>query len=284
MSDTDISEVASFARKTLRDSSPNKVRGGQLSVLIKTNFPDLNLQAAGFRNLRDFIAKTVPSVIEAGRAGTDILYAHREEQQSLFAETGGTVSGGADRTMPVQQLLDNPKIWRTFASPDSHYRLYLLPDGRLRVLRPSEIAEPTWFQIPPVSGETLLQIGKDFVSDLPEAQRAPLVKYLAEPNWWIPFFEALRDVGLKGRWIVFRRRRIVAEFERALMNAPAVLGTDTARSVEDEELSTWEGRSAPSVGSSLLRRIAIAAVARMTEGELRSLSLPLGYVVDALPK
>jgi hypothetical protein len=278
----EINDVASFARKLLRDASPNKLRGGQLSVLLKTNFPDLNLLASGFRNLRDFIAKNVPEVIEVGRAGTDIVYGLREEQQSLFPESreaGGEQAPG--QVSLVQQLLDNPKVWRTFASPESPYRLYLVPPGRLRVLRPADTPEPTWFRVQPISGETLLQIGKDFVSELSEPQRAPLAKCLTETKWWMPFFDAVRDLGLKTRWIIYRRRRIVAEFQRALMDAPPVVIHQEAPHLV-EKLHAAEQPPAPSQTGMLARRVALAAVGRMTEAELRALSLPLGYVMDAL--
>jgi hypothetical protein len=124
---------------------------------------------------------------------------------------------------------------------------------------------------------------KDFTAELPQSQSAPLVKSLTESKWWIPFFDVLRVLGLKSRWIIYRRRRIVAEFERTLLrvqttSAPAV-PTDDVR--EDGGL---QRSRQPRGDEPLIRRVAVESVQRMTEAELRLLNLPLGYVIDALLK
>ena len=88
-------------------------------------------------------------------------------------------------------------------------------------------------------------------------------------------------VGLKMRWVDFRRRRIAEEFEKAIP-APPVEPTTSRGIATFTDHIAFPVPQQVATQNSLLRRIVSDAVQKMTDAELRALNLPLGYVLDAL--
>jgi hypothetical protein len=270
--------VVSYIVRLVSEVSPNPIAGGQLSIRTKMAFPEFNPFHFGCKNLREFIRNHIPEVAERGKAGMDVIYGLRAQQVELFGTPTIDPRPSPDRNVPLGQLLTNPRIWKTFASPESPFRLYLLPSGLIRVLRPEEMPDPSWPEIPSISAECLAGMAKDFISELPETQQGMLLRTLEQPRWWFPYYDLLGTFGLKLRWVSFRRRRIAEEFERALSEAKAV-------SQAPGESKTSESSPRPgelNEQESVLRKVASIAIRRMTDSELRALNLPLGYVIDAL--
>jgi hypothetical protein len=279
-------DVSSYLVRLL-SSSQRPLKGSELSILVKTSFPGFSLFDFGCRNLREFIRKYTPDEIEEqGKAGMDIIYAARSpEQQPLFEpKTLATASTPSGQSAPLRQLLTNPRIWKTFVTPGMPFRLFFDPaTGQIRVLRPEYSTDPSWVEIPRMSAEKLLQIARDFIDELPEPQRGPLSAYLEKPKWWIPYFEFIKTLGLTRRWIPFRRRRIAEEFERSLPVLPASTPIEeVSKPSVPNQLSPAVALLPSIVPDSSLKRVAVDVVQRMNDSELRSLNLPLGYVLDAL--
>lgn len=272
--------VVQYITKVATELHPNPIRGGQLSDRLKAAFPNFNSLQFGCKNLRDFIRENIPEVSEVGKAGMDVIYGLRAQQTEMFPAP--TVEPPSDRrTSPLGQLLTNPRIWKTFASPQTLFRLYLLPSGLIRILRPDEAADPSLPEIKPISAEALRRMASDFISTLQQSQQDILIKALDAQKWWLPFFELVSTLGLRTRWISYRRQRIAEEFEKALSQAIASVPPMPIPSVKPEEPgpSLNERTKLP---DSLLRRIASSVVERMTDSELRALNVPLGYIIDAL--
>ncbi len=236
--------------------------------------------------------------MEIGKAGMDVIYGLRSvgQQQPLFESSATTSAllgipptgqGKTDVRGPLGQILSNPRIWKTFASPDTPFRLFLAPSTRqITVLRPGFIPDPSWLEVPHISAEKLLQIAKDFIAELPDIQKTILERALEQPKWWIGFYDLVGTLGIKVRWVYFRRRRIVEEFERSLpalpempAQAPTIAEVPVTAQL-DEPLTLRTAASA--LPESALKRIVGQVVQRMTDSELRALNLPLGYVMDAL--
>jgi hypothetical protein len=274
----DQSSVVSFIIRLINEAHPSPIAGGQLSARVKAFFPEFYPSQFSCRNLREFIRNHVPEVVEVGRAGMDVIYGPRAQQGELFTAPTTESRPAADRSGPLGQLLTNPRIWKTFTSPETPYRLYLVSPGLVRVLRPEETPDTSWERIPPVSADALLRIAKDFISELPGSQQELLIRTLDQPRWWFPYFDLLGTLGLKMRWVFYRRRRITEEFERALaavsprLQAPEATQTPAGPRPVSRETEAQHS----------LRHIAASAIQRMTDSELRALNLPLGYVLDAL--
>jgi hypothetical protein len=79
--------------------------------------------------------------------------------------------------------------------------------------------------------------------------------------------------------VLFRRRRIAEEFERAVPALPTVAAPAQPATANQ---TTPTQSLTPAGGDSPMKRIAADVVQRMTDSELRALNLPLGYVVDVM--
>jgi len=283
---TDVPVVVDFLVRTLQQVSPRPLRGSELSVLVKAAHPEFSAEALGYRTLRDFIRKQASEIVEVGRAGMDVQYSLKATQLKLEIEGASSASSDvADRAL--DQLMKDTRAWKTFTSPESPFRLYLTDQGIVRSMHSNSKPLPEWREIQRISPETLLQVGKDFTANLDEIQKSVLVPTFQEPKWWFPFFDRLQSLGLKYKWVEFRRQRIRDEFKRRI----GEIGTQALPQPQEVALTLV---SQPTAGSSSsaasaqtkselsIRKIAADVVQRMTESELRGLNLPLGYVVDSL--
>ena len=277
-------EVTSLLVRLL-SGSQRPLKGSELSVLVRTSLPEFDPLKFGCRNLRDFVRSYASNEIrEVDKAGMDIIYGLRsEEQPPLFQAPPSQIatqsSTNPDNRGLVGQLLENPRIWKTFASPETPFRLFLVPASRqIRVVRPNQAADPNWIEIPRIAAEKLQQIARDFISALPEAQQGVLSPTLTQTRWWFPFFELVRTLGLKFRYIAYRRSRLIDEFERSLPTLPSVPQPPEEAILSQPIPETPAGTETESA----MKRIAAQVVQRMTDSELRSLNLPLGYVVDVM--
>lgn len=278
---TETPVVVDFLVRTLQQVAPRPLTGTELSVLVKTAHPEFSAEALGFRNMRDLIRKRASEIMEIGHVGMDVQYSLKATQSKLGAEIPSiTTVSLADRAL--DQLTKDPRAWKTFTSPDSPFRLYLTDQGIVRSLHFNSRPLPEWREIQRISAETLLQIGNEFTSDLNEIQKSVLVPTLQEPKWWFPFFDRLQALGLKYKWIEFRRKRIGDEFKRKIEEIgplPLPLAQEVALTLAPQPMTAASSQTQSELS---IRKIAADVVQRMTESELRGLNLPLGYVVDSL--
>jgi hypothetical protein len=279
---TETPVVVDFLVRTLQQVAPRPLRGNELSVLVKAAHPEFSAEALGYRTLREFIRKQAHEILEVGRAGMDVQYSLKSTQAKLDAAHAATTSSVADHAL--DQLSKDSRAWKTFTSPDSPFRLYLTEQGIVRSMHSNSRPLPEWREIRRISPAVLLQIGKDFTADLDEIQKSVLVPTFQESKWWFPFFDRLQSLGLKYKWVEFRRSRIRDEFKRRIeelgtLPLPQPQGATLALVAQPTVAASAQTQSEVSI-----RQIAADVVQRMTESELRSLNLPLGYMVDSLTK
>jgi len=275
---TEIPVVVDFLVRTLQQVSPRPLRGSELALFVKAAHPEFSAEALGYRTLRDFIRKRASEIVEVGRAGMDVQYSLKATQTQLSVER--TSSTPVDYAL--DQLMRDARAWKTFTSPDSPFRLYLTEQGIVRSMHSNSKPLPEWREIQRISPETLLQIGKDFTANLDDIQKSVLVPTFQETKWWFPFFDRLQSLGLKYKWVEFRRQRIRDEFkmrieELGMLSLPQPQEAALALAPQTTPAASAQTRSELSI-----RKIAADVVQRMTESELRGLNLPLGYVVDSL--
>jgi hypothetical protein len=275
------SEIVAALLGALKDAAPRPLSGSTLAVVLKARFADFEPAQFGSRNLRDFVRKYAAGEIsEAGRAGMDVVYALPGECAPIAAsgppgERGGDAVPAGGRPGPLAQLINEPRVWKTFVSPSSPFRLFFAPEaGRIRLAYKGDEPRPGWREIPRIAESVLSTFARDFLATLPTNLQEQIAPTLSAPRWWIPFFEAIRAFGLERAWLEYRRGRITREFERVLAAhniAPVEPGAAPAGTAI---------RAADALSAS--KRVALAVVQRMTDAEVRALSLPLGYVMDAL--
>lgn len=276
---TEIPAVVDFLVRTLQQVAPRPLTGSELSLFVGAAHREFNAEALGYRNLRDFIRKRASEIVEVGRAGMDVQYSLKTTQATLQVQHTPNASSGSVADRALDQLTRDSRAWKTFTSPDSPFRLYLTDQGSVRSMHSNSRPLPEWREIQRISPETLRQIGEDFTAGLDDIQKSVLVPTFQEPKWWFPFFDRLQSLGLKYKWVEFRRKRIRDEFKRRIeemgpLPQPQESASALTPPLTDAAMQTQSELS--------IRKIAADVVQRMTESELRSLNLPLGYVVDSL--
>ena len=286
----DQTAVSNTILRTISESRTKTLTGGQIRDAIKVSYPNFQPSDHGARNLRDFIRIFIPPVVEESRAGMDVVYGLRD----VSPETRAPSADGAlpietheslDSSLPRSYLLGNLQVWKTFSNPGSPWKLFFQPStGTVRSFAQNETPDASWISVPSYSPEAFRQIARSFIDTVPEPYRPVLTQTLTERKWWLPFFEVLRNIGLKTSWIAFRRERLVDEFDRIIAG---ILEEQRNRAVGPPETGhipqeTSQPQSSTLTGDTLLRKLAVDAIARMSEAELRALNIPLGYIVDSL--
>jgi hypothetical protein len=278
------------------DSPQQSASGTRITSAIRLSFPEFSPQTEGCRNFRDFIRNFVPQLTESSqRAGMDVIYVLKAPTTSEARPVAVDVEPSSKTSGFVSLLLNNPRAWKTFASPLATSRIYVNPDGSSVLVSSAHSvpANPGWLQIEPISASSLLQIATDFIGLVPDLYRPALLESLKKPKWWIPYFDVMGSLGLKSRWVTFRRRRILDEFVRAVTEKAAeqsklhpddVVSGSPVASEASPECFKGEVGAEGTLAEQRLRALALAAVNRMTIAELRSLAIPLGYIADALEK
>ena len=287
----DQTAVSNTILRTISESRTKTQTGGQIRDAIKVSYPSFQPSDHGARNLRDFIRMFIPAVVEQSRAGMDIVYGLRDAtletteaphpDSARPLETRESLSS----SLPRSYLLGNLQVWKTFSNPGSPWKLFFQPTtGIVRSFAQNETPDSSWISVPSYSPEAFRQIARSFIDTVPEPYRPVLTQTLTERKWWLPFFEVLRNIGLKTSWIAFRRERLVDEFDRIIAG---ILEDQRNRAISPPETGhtgqeSPQPQSSTLTGDTLLRKLAVDAIARMSEAELRALNIPLGYIVDSL--
>ena len=293
-------EIARRLIGIVQSIESKKILGTQLGLQLK----EFGFSRESHGSLRDFINRYAPSVQVVGRSGADYYYAlgsdigdqdpssnagttehafHKPQTESAVAPLA------LDFHSSSSSIKIDPAVWKTFVSPQGHYRLYGNRASRHVAVTGPEQAELQypWEFIPPCSVEEHLRIAADFVSAISDlAQREKLTQALATgsgPN--SGFYQAVLALGLGSAWTKFRHRRLLEQLEHVFVRRGMAFPPTLDRALLNEyrlsapSTSSRPGRM-PSPTST--KDVVIAAVQRMADSDLRELKLPIGIVLDLL--
>jgi hypothetical protein len=286
-----IETVVSFLTQVIQNSPTKSMRASQLAVLMRGMHPDFVLFKHGFRSFADFVAKSAPELAVVQRSGGDLVYGIRSEWAARQSSANAAADSGPEPRVE-QAPTFNVRVLRTFASPNAPYKIFGNTNSGFLLVRPTRagpMPEP-WVEVPVCTASDHVQIAKEFISNLPadSVGASNLQSALGKPRWWDSFSWVARQAGVDKEWHEFRQRRLRVKLQDALIRVHIpIAGPPPENSTADQiALPRTENRprgaliSVPS--NTLLRRLAIAAIQKMTTEELRSLRLPLGYLVDEL--
>jgi hypothetical protein len=267
----ELSEAVSAVSALVRDAGD--ITGAQLSRALKGRLPDFNPRNYQAASLRLFIAQHVPSVVEVGRAGLDLIY----------------------RCPPIAlqpTSCARANLWQTWVSPNAPFVLVIDRDqGEVTACARGTNPAAGVVHLAPPSVGFHRQMALDFLNQQPHTGDIDALRELAQDEqratWWQPWFAAVRKMGLGKAWNTYRAVRLRNELEcqldqaalphRAVEKALSVIHAPTQHSTSEQvavaTVDHGEG--------SALQRVAIATVLRMSDDELRELKLPLGLVLDA---
>jgi hypothetical protein len=281
----DARSVAESLILLIQQTPDSKVSGVQLAALIRHRFPNFSPVDYNCRNLRHFIAQYADQIQEVGRAGADIVYGLRPDQERAAAPIPREETTQPASCRSFRRL--DPFVWRALTHPSSGFRVQANTEtGELRRELAVHVPDPPWVTVPPVNEETHLQIARTFTAGLQDAQkRATLEGIMAQEQWWAKFFPTAMSLDVGIEWGAFRRRKLSEEIEKALatLRIPARASVRRGDMVQPS-LHQLQATTSPSYlkGDEALRRIVVNVIKRLPSAELRALRLPVGDLLDAI--
>lgn len=285
-----IQRIEAELIRRAEEAGPGKgLLGSHVGLVVRTLQPDFQPQAYGVRTLREFIERYVPSIKVIGYSGLDPIYGVPTSTSEPLPQPPS--SGGYD-------------LWRVWSSPASPLAIAVKrATGETRAVPREQAGAEDEVQILPASFELHRSLATEFLKThetLPEAVSAVLRQTLDDPKgaWWRRWFEILRDFPeINQNWLAYRRRGLESALQASLRSAglesmqvdracrevttrtrgvgrrPGIVGDTTAGGLPEAVAAT---RRTELVG------LVQAVVARMGDNELRSLSLPVGLILDVL--
>ena len=263
--------------------------GVRLGAALKTNFPSFAPAVYQCRNLRLFIKTHVPKVVEKTYTGVDVIYKLASPVPSeQDASQPSPIVAPAPDPAPFIGLPADPVTWKAYSNPAYPFMVIANREtGELKAVGEHETPREPWVSIPKLSPAVHNQIATDFVSSLSDGGRkTALTNMLAEPQWYVDFFATTRRLALNQQWGLFKRQQLIRNFaaaltERGVTTAPAAprhdfspgraafttrKGVETKRHPDDAQLRE------------LVSRLAFT----LPIDELRSIRMPIGFVLDAV--
>lgn len=281
-----VQDVAKKALGLVSGSTNQIMIGARLGALLKTEFPDFSPILYKSKNLRQFVRAHVPALTEQSHSRLDVVYAVREQNQPSLQPAVPEVPASSLPSFDYVRLPTTLFNWRAYSNPSNPSLLTVNTEtGELQVVdRNAPLAAP-WIVIPKPSAEFHRKVAVEFVSGLSEPSKAQLARVLEDPTWYRQFSSVAKRLNEGSRWAAFRITQLTAEFAKTLAGNGIPL-QETQRFAPRPSTGTQESSATVVFASdeTNLRDLALKLVAILPIDELRSLRLPLGFVLDSLQK
>lgn len=245
-------------------------RAGEIARSADLGFRPQAYEAA---TLREFILKHVSELHVIGYSGLDPIYGLKAWSTAPSQTFGSLVLGSIDP-------------WRVWVSPDSPVSLAIsLNDGSVRGLSNGAECGPEEWRLSPLSREEHRQIARRFLEQLgtPPLEGLKAAVEDPDPAWWQKWLDVMRaqPASFASRWHRYRIDQLRAALAQALSKLPDAVAKRAFELISKR--SAPEGRVLGQEDTAgRTRRLVHVVVDRMSREELRSLSLPLGLVLDAI--
>jgi hypothetical protein len=261
------------------------ILGVRLGAALKATFPNFSPPVYQCKNLRQFVKKHVPALKENNYSGNDILYAVIEIGPTS-PPSAASAPEADDEPATILGLPVDSVSWKAFSNPG--YPLVVIANpstSEVKTVGEKEITPAGWLRIPKLTSQDLRSIAEQFVSGLSEPARATLTAILAQTRWYVTFFQAAQRHGHGPAWSKFKRKELVARFSSALEKN----GINLPLSPIEEPAQTIRASRRPpaalqrfQIHDDELRDLVTRLAATLPVDELRSIRMPIGFVLDAL--
>lgn len=285
---TDFDQVIARIRSRLSSYSGESKTGSQVHSIISKAEPDLDIR----------LVVDIPS---GPGAFTKFAETYLKDDLVRVGHQGGDVLYSVGRVPKSGAFVSDPGIWKAFVSPNAVNQLYVRPgDGELLVVE-HNANEDGVLNVEKITDAEHQRVRDEFLTDLqrggiddPEVMDTKAVSYEQ-------FLKVLRSSGLAKRWGKYRREAFKTIFidrldtlrlsEEAMARSVGQLMSSQEQSIRppeqlmDAPLSTRALANRPAAQSGKLdaaRALAHSVIGHMTYDELRTISMPLGAVLDAL--
>jgi hypothetical protein len=109
-----ITNIVDKIVELIEKSESNQLLGVRLGAALKASFPTFSPAHYQCKNLRQFVKKHVPRVIEKGHSGVDVLYTVSESTEPSPA-VEPTLN--AEDSSPIISLPVDVVPWRAYSNP-----------------------------------------------------------------------------------------------------------------------------------------------------------------------
>ena len=262
------------------------VLGVRLGAALKKTFPSFAPGAYQCKNLRQFISKNVPKVVEKIYTGVDVTYTLASATPNTSGEPVQSAALAPPDPAPFISLPVNPTSWKAYSNPSFRFAIMANPEtGEVRSIAENEQPPHPWVLIPKLAPEIHLQIAHDFVATLTDTSKATTLKaLLADHQWYVSFFATAKRLGLSQQWGLFKREHMIRQFTAALHSH----GISAAHSAPRRDLSTpptprkaFREPVTPS-DEQRIRDLISRLAHTLPIDELRLIRMPIGFVIDAM--
>lgn len=286
-------EIATKIVELLSNNPTHSVRGAELAVLLKDA---CGYSSAVHGKLRELVDTHVPLVVRrhVAGAGMDWIYTLKSALPA--------VSDDPTATPPAQPIYEaksshqghgfwkvDPKVWKTFVSPTGLFKLFGNHETGQFVVLPQEAAPPEgpWKHIPSCTVDDHLNTANKWFKTVSDPRVRSLLETAIKTGTGPDsiFYETVKKFELTLEWNKFRSKRLLVLLDAHLVEL-GIPKRDSAVSIPSVGHATETARQRVEDGSTQHPQraldIALAAVRRMTDAEIRNLSIPLGHVLDVL--
>jgi len=293
MDSASISHELTAVKKALEKRPSPTIAGAQLSTLIHTAAPDLNVRTIvgilkGPGALTEFIRRYLSDVVERiGHLGGDPLY---------------QIKGREAASLPTSAT---PQIWRTFISPNSQQHLVLSLTTRILVVRDTTaLSGEGEVEVVKASPDEHDRIRADFEATLAEGTVLDLREHVSSDTDFDTWIKALKTHAPEAvrKWGQYRRHRLAELFAVRIteLSLEETLQQEALKQIKASEVASYDAQKGekpasqrPSPRSTgeldaaadadvTARRLARAAIDHLSYDELRALRIPLGAMLDAI--
>ena len=265
-----------------------KMQGTDLARQLRDKFPDWEPASVGARSLRHFIDTNVRGIGVVGRSGMDVVYGSVDRHELPINKA----------TVASSEVASSPPVanaWRVWVSPLSPFSLAVnRHTGDVASIARGSSTSGDHVVVEPPGQVVHKEIARQFIATSAgiSSDDAFLAVVDAEDeHWWLQWNRALATVGLLERWRGYRASAFESRLAEVLrdhglgesMVASAVTSVRQLRSA-----SAASNEAAPAIPNhqgadrAQLERVLVDVLRRMSLNELRSISVPVGLVFDAL--
>jgi hypothetical protein len=280
----ELSQITDKILDIVTNSPDHTVLGVRLGSALKKNFQAFAPAVYQCRNLRMFVNKYVPAIVEKEYNGVDVVYTLATgDALNLKDDIEVAVGAATERPAPFISLPADTLTWKAYSNPAYPFKVLANPEtGDLRAVPERDAPQDPWLAIPKLAATVHHEIASEFVASLTNpTAKATLSALLSDPQWYVTFFGTAKRLGLSQHYGAFKRERLIKHFNEALKEhgIPAATGTPKANISPYRSVSVKKG---PRLSDdSQLRELVSRLAFSLPIDELRSIRMPIGVVLDA---
>lgn len=260
-----------------------EVTGSSIGIELKRHYPEFDIRRQ-YGGLRRFIGIYCEGTVD---------WVRKQGGDDIYRFVGSSEINGP-RIEHAPEPVGSP--WQAFTNPSSGYELAInVSSGDLHVQQAGQPTPDFLTKLQTISPEEYREMCRDFLVSVKDYGVSDLEEVISRTDFWAIWSRSVRQHN-SGKvyllWLDWRLRAIrhILMSRLAALQLPdhlrnsiidAIFATRKTSELRSAPKTREEGKNPESVSGQDIRAFALAAVAQMSEKDLRQLWLPLGSIFDA---